>query len=239
MSSFVPSEDRPPAVVFEDVRQVAREERQRMLGPEPEPPEITVMREEAAAEAKRIVQEALDYAEAVREEARRSGYRKGFTEGYEAGRTAAEAEAQATAAEYRSLIEAFVKQIEAERQRLWREAERQIVAFVMEIAQKVVKEEAKINREVALSVVRNALRRVVDTERVRIRVNLADLETVRGAREELLTLIDGIDHLEIIEDRRVQPGGCVVETNAGTIDAKLETQFAELQTMLDAMQEAA
>jgi flagellar assembly protein FliH len=232
-------ENSPAPLVFEDVRRIAREERRHMMGPEPEPPELIMMREQAAADAKRIVQEALDYAEAVREEARQAGYRKGFTEGYEAGRAAAEAEAQAKAAEYRALIEAFVEQVETERQRLWRNAEPQIVAFVMEIAQKVVKEEAKINREIALSVVKNALRRVIDTERVRIRVHLADLETVRGAREELLTLIDGIDHLEIIEDRRVPPGGCVIETNAGTIDAKLETQFEELQTLFDSLQEAA
>ena len=84
-----------------------------------------------------------------------------------------------------------------------------------------------------LSVTRNALRRVVEGGTLRIRVNAEDLQTVRGNREELLTLVDNIRHVEIIEDRRVGAGGCIVETDAGSIDARLETQLAEAANLLE------
>jgi flagellar assembly protein FliH len=87
--------------------------------------------------------------------------------------------------------------------------------------------------------VRNALRRVVDTGKVRVRVNAEDLETVRASREELATLIDGIENLEIISDRRVGAGGAVVETEGGTIDARIETQLSEIATLLNELTDEA
>jgi len=225
--------------VFGDIRQIAKEERSRLFGPEPEPVEAQILRRQAGEEARQIVAEALQQAETTRHEAQEVGYRTGFAEGYEAGLAAGRAEIEAERAQYRADLESLVERIEAERRRIWEEAEPQIVAFVLEIAQRVIKEEAEVNRNVALSVLRNALRRVVDTENVRIRLNLDDLETVRASREELMALVDGIRHLEIVEDRRVGPGGCVIDTNAGTIDARLETQFAEIETMIKTMIEEA
>lgn len=221
--------------VFGDIRRVAQEERVRLFGPEPEPVEIQILRLQAGEEAQQMLAEAARQAETIRAEAREQGYRAGFAEGYEAGMAAARAEVDAERAQFRSALDALVARIEEERQRLWKEAEPQIIAFVLEIAQRIVKEEAQINRDIALSVIRNALRRVVDTETIRIRVHLEDLEIVRASREDLMTLVDGIRHLEIVEDRRVAPGGCIVETSAGTIDARLETQCAEIASVMQAM----
>ena len=83
-----------------------------------------------------------------------------------------------------------------------------------------------------MSIIRNALRRVVDKENVRIRVSMSDSARVRGAKDDIMGIVDGLRHLEIIDDRRVGDGGCVIETNAGTIDAKIETQLAEVERSL-------
>jgi flagellar biosynthesis/type III secretory pathway protein FliH len=81
-------------------------------------------------------------------------------------------------------------------------------------------------------VIHNALRRITDKEQVRIRVSVSDAEQVKSLREELIAMTDGLRQLEIIDDRRVGDGGCVIETGAGTIDAKIETQFAEVERAL-------
>ena len=47
-----------------------------------------------------------------------------------------------------------------------------------------------------------------------------------------MEIVDGLRFIEIVEDRRVGDGGCVIETNAGTIDAKIETQIAEVARAL-------
>lgn len=219
---------------------MAAQERKRLFGPVPEPPEVQQLRRQAVEEAQQMAEESVREAQRLREEARQSGYQAGYAEGYAAGMAAAKEEADRMRAEFRADIEAIVERIEAERRRLWREAEPQILAFVLEIAQKVVKEEAAIHRDIAVSTVRNALRRIIDTARVRIRVNLADLQTVRSARDELRSLVDGVHSLEVIEDRRVSPGGCMVETDAGIIDERIESQFDEIRKALrDVLGEAA
>ena len=70
-------------------------------------------------------------------------------------------------------------------------------------------------------------------------MHVDDLETVRAFREDLTALVDGIGQLEIVEDRRVSPGGCVVETTGGTIDARIETQFTEIESLLTTMTDKA
>jgi flagellar assembly protein FliH len=189
--------------------------------------------DDASAEAARIIETARAGAAAVREDAHQEGYRAGFSEGYSAGHAAADDEAARAHERTRSEIAGMVAQIEEERRAIWLESEQQIVSFSLEIAQKVVKDDAKVNRDIAISVIRNALRRVVDTTRIRIRVSVDDLANVRSEREMLISLIDGLDNVEIVEDRRVSPGGRVIETNGGTIDERGETQFAELSTGLD------
>jgi flagellar assembly protein FliH len=47
-----------------------------------------------------------------------------------------------------------------------------------------------------------------------------------------LLILDGARQLEIIEDRRVGRGGCVIETSAGTIDARIDTQFEQIADKL-------
>jgi len=55
---------------------------------------------------------------------------------------------------------------------------------------------------------------------------------VKEHRQDLITLLDGIDHLEITDDQRVGKGGCIIETNAGNIDARIETQLEQVEKAL-------
>ena len=107
-----------------------------------------------------------------------------------------------------------------------------MVAFVLDIARQVIRTEVGQNPEIVQNVVRNAIRRVTDKSQVRIRVSVGDAGTVREMRDDLLAVLDGLQNLEIVDDRRVGPGGCVIETQAGTIDAKIETQLAEVARAL-------
>jgi flagellar biosynthesis/type III secretory pathway protein FliH len=38
-------------------------------------------------------------------------------------------------------------------------------------------------------------------------------------------MLDGVKSFSILEDAGVEPGGCVIETNLGFIDAKISTKL--------------
>lgn len=188
----------------------------------------------AKAEAAELLEDAQLQAEAFREAA--------WQEGHHAGQQAAKEEARAAQAAQREAlreeVQALVTDIGEARQALWERQEGEMVAFVLDIARQVIKTEVTQNPEVVQSVVRNAVRRVTDKSQVRIRVAVADAGRVREMRDDLMAVLDGIQNLEIVDDRRVGPGGCVIETQAGTIDAKIETQLAEVARALKVADDA-
>ncbi len=186
----------------------------------------------ARSEAAELVEDARIQAEALREAA----WQEGHHEGKIAARLAVEAEVRAEwdarKSALREEMDQLAGQIAAAREQLWQKQESEMLALTLAIARQVVKTEVQQNPDVIRQVISNAIRRVTDKENLRIRVSIADAPCVKEMRDDLLEVIDGLRHLEIIDDRRVGEGGCVIETNAGTIDAKIETQLGEVARAL-------
>ena len=186
----------------------------------------------ARAEAAELVDDANTQAEALREAAWSEGFHQGQTE----ARAAVEAELRAEWTErqnaLRADLDAIAADIAAARARLWQSQESEMAALAFDIARQVVKTEVAQNPGVVHAVLANALRRITDKDNVRVRVSVSDAPRVKEAREDLLEVVDGLRFIEIVEDRRIGDGGCVIETNAGTIDAKIETQVAEVARAL-------
>ncbi len=186
----------------------------------------------ARAEAAALMSDANAQAEALREAA----WSEGFYQGQSEARAAVEAELRAAWSArqdaLRAEIDAIAADIASARALLWLRQESEMVALAFDIARQVVKTEVTQNPAVVHAVLANALRRITDKDNVRVRVSVADAPRVKEAREDLLEVVDGLRFIEIVEDRRVGDGGCVIETNAGTIDAKMETQMAEVARAL-------
>src|SRR5262249_2516565 len=157
---------------------------------------ITLLRLQASEEAQQLVGQALMQAQAIEVEAREQGYRAGYDQGFQEGRDEAtrqvlEREQEAKAAYHDDLMQ-LVTHIEAERQRAWAAAEPETRGRVFALTRQVIKEEVEASRTVVLGMIRNVLRRAADAGMLRVRVNAADLETVRTNRAELLGLLDGV-----------------------------------------------
>lgn len=194
--------------------------------------EAEAIREQARKEAVSIVQAAKDEAKNLHQDTFVEAYAGGLTE---ARREVAEEltarfdeRCEALGADVQGLIDAILQ----ERMEMWSAMEGEITTLALEIARKVIKIEVTQNDTVIYGVVKDALRRVTDRDNLRILVNLDEIQQVRGNREDLLVAIDGVDNLEIDGDRRVGRGGCMIETNAGSIDAKLETQLEQVQAAM-------
>ena len=80
--------------------------------------------------------------------------------------------------------------------------------------------------------VRGALRRIVDRHQITVLVNPADLELVSERMDAARTELGGIDQCDVQADRRVGRGGVVVETTAGEIDARIDTQLARAREVV-------
>jgi flagellar assembly protein FliH len=172
----------------------------------------------SAQEARALVERAQEQAAEIEARSRA----RGLEQGLEEGRAAARAE---TSDAVDAIVE-LVESVREERHRVVESAEPEVVRLAMAIAERVVHEQIAIDPNVVVESVRHALMRLAGGEVVTLRVNPADLETIREHRDALASGSD-VQHLRVVEDQRVDRGGVVVETEAGTIDAKISTQLRE------------
>jgi flagellar assembly protein FliH len=173
---------------------------------------------QAERKALELVAGAAERISKLEEDARESGREQGYV----AGKSAAEDELAPVITTIRELIES----VRAQRSAVIAAAEPELVRLAMAVAERIVHSELQTNQSVIVENVRQALTRLVSREVVTLRVNPVDLDMIRQHRDEIVASGD-VEHLRIVEDQRVDRGGVVVETDAGTIDSKISTQIRE------------
>ncbi|HEY6235072.1 MAG TPA: FliH/SctL family protein, partial [Candidatus Elarobacter sp.] len=162
-------------------------------------------------------------ADAIAQDARGRGHDEGFN----AGRAAADAEMDDMLVTMRGLLE----MAKIERHKLIEEAEPELVRLALGIAERVLHQQVALDRGVVVEMAKTAIARLIERDTVTVRVNPADLERMREHRDDLMALGD-IRNLRLLEDKRVDRGGVIVETDAGTIDARVRTQLDEARKIL-------
>jgi flagellar assembly protein FliH len=150
-------------------------------------------------------------------------------EGLLQGRMEAEAQmASAIAALQQAAIE-----LSAERDRVAAATEAAAVELGLKIAEQALAGAIAVAPDRVVDVVRGALRRLVDRERVTILVHPDDLDLVRGASERLVGELGGIEHCDVQAERRVARGGAIVRTVEGEVDATLATKLSRAREVLE------
>lgn len=135
-----------------------------------------------------------------------------------------EAEVSARVAGLRTELAETIAKVSAVTSDLVSHVEADLVDLSLQIAKKIVRREVTIDREIALTLVRVSLGKLNQRSSVEVHLNPGDLAFVRNNVESL----DFRGALELIEDPSVTPGGCLIHTEAGDIDARIESQFDEI-----------
>lgn len=177
-------------------------------------------------QAEGIVNAALAEADRIREMAR--------VEGYEVGKRAAAVEAAERFDAAFSALREAVAQVREMRARTADDVERHAVDLGIHVAEKALAGALAADPERVVEVIRGALRCLVERERVTIFVHPDDLETVRGAVDDLAGSLGGIEHCDVQEERRVSVGGAIVRSTTGEVDASLTTKLERAREVLEA-----
>jgi flagellar assembly protein FliH len=197
--------------------------------------EANVLKQKAHEEAELLVAEARRNAEEIevltrktledeRKEAIEQGREAGRKEGYAGGMAEVERLIQRT--------QVVLERAQDKRGEILTETEQEIINLVLRITRKVVKVIADSQREVVISNVVQALRKVRDRGNVIIRVNLADLKLTTEHTKDFIRMLEGVKSIHVVEDTSVDAGGCVIETDFGEIDARISSQLSELETKI-------
>ena len=129
-------------------------------------------------------------------------------------------------------LDSLSASLQQERAEFFSRIEPELVRLSIAIAEKIIQRELDTQPDTVLHLLRTALTRIRDREHLRISVNPRDFDQVKQAREDLLSAVDGLRKLEIVEDRRVGPGGSLIESPSGTLDARINTQLDQISQAL-------
>ncbi len=205
-------------LAFEEVRKKSEQAQSLKSTAENEATRIT---EEAREEAERIVAEARREASGIEQEARDQGYNRGRQEGFDQG----EAELERLTERLHIIINKTIER----REEIIEETEGQLVRLVLEIARKVVKVISENQKNIVVNNVVQALRKLKSKADVNIRVNIDDLKLVSDHASEFVKRIERVNNVTVMEDSTVDPGGCIIETDFGQIDARISAQLREIE----------
>jgi len=158
-----------------------------------------------------------------------------FERGKKEGEEAARQEIETRAAQLASVISS----LDQARQMILSQAEETVLELSLAVARRFVESSALYGNDLIKQTIKSAVKMVTEKEKVIIRINPDDLEQVRAHQDDIIFIGDGIGKLEIRPDKKVDRGGCVVETEAGNIDARIESRFAEIEKAMKQVFQAA
>lgn len=151
-------------------------------------------------------------------------YERGHAEGYRKG-TEKKVEELAALAE---ALKKLLLEVENIRCSILERGEARVLKLVIAVARKVIRQEVATDRDVILSVLREAVKNVLDRDRIKIRLNPLDRERMSKLTPALIAGFEGIRSIALEADEAIGPGGAVIETAFGEIDATIEQQLEEI-----------
>lgn len=196
--------------------------------------------ENVRAETRRMIEDAEKEAEAVRLNAQKVG----FDAGREAGLNVAERELQRRVEELanqlvderlRTVLPALktaAERLAVERDRWLAEWETAAVRLSVAIAEKLVRHELRVRPDAGKEIVAGALELVSGAARIAVRMHPADLELFGEYVERASGALAACGEARFVADESVTRGGCVIESQHGTIDAQVETQLERITAEL-------
>ncbi len=160
-------------------------------------------------------------------------YQKGFNDGIEKGTKEGEvAGFEHASKKLEPLLDGLqqaLMQLGNLRQNTYRIIEQEVVELALAIARKVICREIEVDKEVVVCIAREALSKVEDPGRITIKMNPSDYQFINGTKYQLSEMIGNIDNVTIEPGKNISSGGCVIETNLGEIDARIEQQLQVIE----------
>jgi len=176
---------------------------------------------DARAKAQQIEKDSLSAFENERKEAEERGRLMGREAGFLEGKDEVARLVQRT--------QTILERAQEKRGEILAETEQQIVDLVLLISRKVIKVISENQRNVVVSNVVQALRKVKGRGNIYIRVNVVDIKLATEHKKDFIEMVEGAKSVQIIEDTTVDPGGCIIETDFGEIDGRISSQLSELE----------
>ena len=179
-------------------------------------PLVTADEAGVLAQAEDVIAAAEVEAAQIREEAK-AAYAAEKQRGYDDGIAEGKAE---SLMQKLNLLDESVRYMES--------IELKVSEIVMKALRKCVAEIG--DTELVIQIVKKAMQAVVRNQRqITVKVNPAMVAVVKGRLQEILAEFPSLSYIDVAEDAHLAAAACVVETEAGLVEASVEGQLAAIE----------
>ncbi len=170
---------------------------------------ITVL-EKVKIDAEEYRKEVSAECEKLKEQAQREGFQEGFNKWIE-----------------------HIVQLEAEIKKVRGDIEKVIVPVALKASKKIVGRELEQSETAIVDIVSTSLKAVSQHKQITIYVNKKDLDALEANRGKIKQIFESLETLSIRERNDIAPGGSVIETEMGIINAQLDNQWRVLENAFE------
>ena len=166
------------------------------------------------------------------EQSEREAYEKGFAQGERDGLESGHKRLEVVIKQINSSLE----QIETQKKALFQRFEEEMVAFAFCVIKKILQRESRLTAGVIKDTLFAALQKTEENRRIILHLHPLDYKYLLAHPEQIPWVLNDRERVKILEDGAITPGGGLLETELGVIDATLEGQFdrivEQIQTRL-------
>ncbi|MDP2276209.1 MAG: FliH/SctL family protein [Archangium sp.] len=189
-------------------------------GPPPRRGVVNAEEYEAKTVAKQIIADAQAKAEEIKAEALRFK-----EEVFAKARDEAKADVQARQAEELARAKMQAGQIIAD-------SEKDVLELALKVAAKIISRDLERDPELVMEIVASCTEAARSSKAMIMKVHPEDGKLLREKKPRLIELIGRAVDISIRDDSEVERGGCIIQTEYGTIDGQIRTQFEMLRNVL-------
>lgn len=167
-----------------------------------------------------IEERALSRVREIEEKAYREAYELGLIEGTEKAFQMRKQELIERVNDINSLLSMF----QEVKNRLLVENEQALVKLCVSIASKIAMKEIKGQEDAIVELLKSTVEELQAEDSIRVTVSDEDLFFLESLREKTGTQFELLSRLKLESSDEIASGGCIVETNNGSIDARVENR---------------
>jgi flagellar assembly protein FliH len=175
-----------------------------------------------------ILVKAKAQAMEIRETAEKEAHDKGHAEGFKQGEMDAREEFQPCL----KSAEDIIQELSGFRKKMYSKVEREMIEMVISLVKKVIHFELSTRDDSIQEMIRLAVQSVLDKETMTIKINPKDKEHAENFRPELQHLFGEIKNISFEASTSIEQGGCIIETNFGTVDARMDKLGEQIDKIL-------
>lgn len=139
---------------------------------------------------------------------------------------------EAKQAGFQEGLESFnvhILHMDQELKKLRHTLQQMVLPLALKAAKKIVGRELETFPETIVDIVLQAMAPITESRKVIIYVNKADKEHLEKEKNRIKEILPQIETLSIQEKNDISPGGCIIQTESGMINATIENQWKALE----------